>query len=47
MLEIVLETKPGLPPEWQDYARVNHLNIAAGTAATTANTAIVATGRRG
>jgi hypothetical protein len=25
VLEIVLETKPGLPPEWQDYARANHL----------------------
>ena len=28
VLEIVLETKPGLPPEWQDYARANHLQIA-------------------
>jgi hypothetical protein len=25
VLEIVLETKPGLPTEWQDYARANHL----------------------
>jgi hypothetical protein len=25
ILEIVLETKPGLPPEWQDYAHANHL----------------------
>ncbi|HTB68613.1 MAG TPA: hypothetical protein VK727_20505 [Steroidobacteraceae bacterium] len=28
VLEIVLETKPGLPAEWQDYARANHLQIA-------------------
>jgi hypothetical protein len=25
VLEILLETKPGLPQEWQDYARLNHL----------------------
>ncbi len=25
ILEIVLETKAGLPQEWQDYARINHL----------------------
>jgi hypothetical protein len=30
VLEIVLETKPGLPAEWQDYARTNHLKIAPG-----------------
>ncbi len=34
VLEIVLETKPGLPPEWQDYARANHLKTALGVAAT-------------
>jgi hypothetical protein len=45
VLEIVLETKPGLPPEWQDYARANHLKTAAGLT-TTASTG-VATGRRG
>lgn len=28
VLEIVLETKPGLPAQWQDYARANHLKIA-------------------
>jgi hypothetical protein len=27
VLEIVLETKPGLPAEWQEYARANHLMI--------------------
>jgi hypothetical protein len=27
VLEILLETKPGLPQEWQDYARLNHLVI--------------------
>jgi hypothetical protein len=37
VLEIVLETKPGLPAEWQDYARTNHLKIAPGAAATTAS----------
>jgi len=25
ILEILLATKPGLPPEWQDYARSKHL----------------------
>ena len=29
ILSILLETKPGLPPEWQDYARSNHLRMAA------------------
>jgi hypothetical protein len=29
ILSIVLETKPGLPPEWQDYARAKHLKLAA------------------
>jgi hypothetical protein len=47
VLEIVLETKPGLPAEWQDYARTNHLKIAPGAAATTASTAAGAAGRRG
>jgi hypothetical protein len=28
VLEILLETKPDLPEEWQAYARSNHLNIA-------------------
>ncbi len=46
VLEIVLETKPGLPQEWQDYARVNHLKTAARGAATTASTA-PATDRHG
>jgi hypothetical protein len=46
VLEIVLETKPGLPPQWQDYARANHLRIASGAAATTANTPAAA-GPRG
>jgi hypothetical protein len=34
VLEIVLETKPGLPPEWQDYARANHLKTAPDLATT-------------
>jgi len=29
ILSILLETKPGLPAEWQDYARTNHLRLAA------------------
>ena len=29
ILSILLETKPGLPAEWQDYARSNHLQLAA------------------
>jgi hypothetical protein len=29
ILSILLETKPGLPAEWQDYARTNHLKLAA------------------
>jgi hypothetical protein len=28
VLEILLETKPGLPAEWQDYAHANHLKVA-------------------
>jgi len=28
ILSILLETKPGLPAEWKDYARVNHLKLA-------------------
>jgi hypothetical protein len=31
VLEILLETKPGLPEEWQDYARSNHLKSLRGT----------------
>jgi hypothetical protein len=27
ILEILLATKPGLPPEWNDYARSNHIPI--------------------
>ncbi|QMV19755.1 hypothetical protein GOB94_14410 [Granulicella sp. 5B5] len=29
IFEILLATKPGLPTEWKDYARSNHLRIAA------------------
>ena len=29
ILSILLETKPGLPAEWQDYARARHLKLAA------------------
>jgi hypothetical protein len=29
ILAILLETKPGLPAEWRDYARSNHLRVAA------------------
>jgi hypothetical protein len=28
ILSILLETKPGLPAEWQDYARSRHLKLA-------------------
>jgi hypothetical protein len=28
ILEILLETKPGLPQEWRDYARTNQLRLA-------------------
>lgn len=28
ILSILLETKPGLPAAWQDYARANHLKLA-------------------
>ncbi|HET7810479.1 MAG TPA: hypothetical protein VFL16_07865 [Steroidobacteraceae bacterium] len=28
ILEILLQTKPGLPREWHDYARANHLRVA-------------------
>jgi hypothetical protein len=31
VLEILLETKPGLPAEWQDYAHTNHLPSYQGT----------------
>jgi hypothetical protein len=31
VLEILLETKPGLPAEWQDYAHTNHLHSYQGT----------------
>ena len=27
ILEILLETKPGLPQAWRDYARANHLRL--------------------
>jgi len=37
ILSILLETKPGLPAEWQDYARSKHLKLAAGPAAQVAN----------
>ncbi len=46
VLEIVLETKAGLPQEWQDYARANHLKIAP-SATATASAIAPATGRRG
>jgi hypothetical protein len=29
ILSILIETKPGLPAEWQDYAHTNHLKLAA------------------
>ncbi len=29
ILSILVETKPGLPAEWQDYARAKHLKLAA------------------
>jgi len=31
ILTILLETKPGLPAEWQDYARAKHIKFAANT----------------
>jgi hypothetical protein len=31
ILEILLQTKPGLPREWRDYARANQLRVAART----------------
>ena len=31
VLEILLETKTGLPAEWQDYAHANHLSTYRGT----------------
>jgi hypothetical protein len=31
ILAILIETKPGLPQEWQDYARSHHLRIASAT----------------
>lgn len=37
ILSIILETKPGLPAEWQDYARSNHLKLAARSAGQVAN----------
>jgi hypothetical protein len=42
VLEIVLETKPGLPQEWQDFARTNHLKIAPAAAATAVSTTAAA-----
>ena len=38
ILSILLETKPGLPAEWRDYARANHLRLAAGPFPTRATT---------
>jgi hypothetical protein len=35
VLEILLETKHGLPQEWRDYAATRHLRVAAATAPTT------------
>ncbi|HXB51686.1 MAG TPA: hypothetical protein VNU69_02915 [Rhizomicrobium sp.] len=37
ILSILLETKPGLPAEWRDYARARHLKLAALSPAETAN----------
>jgi hypothetical protein len=37
ILSIILETKPGLPAEWQDYAKSNHLKLAARSAGQVAN----------
>jgi hypothetical protein len=37
ILSILLETKPDLPAEWQDYARANHLKLAALPARQVAN----------
>jgi hypothetical protein len=34
ILEILLQTKSGLPQEWQDYARANRLRVATGTSNT-------------
>ncbi len=40
ILAIVLETKPGLPAEWQDYARAKHLKRAALPSGQSADTAL-------
>ena len=37
ILSILLETKPGLPAEWRDYARARHLKLAALSPAQNAN----------
>ncbi|MDB5736256.1 MAG: hypothetical protein JWN16_2893, partial [Alphaproteobacteria bacterium] len=37
ILSILLETKPGLPAEWQDYARARNLKLAALSASQVAN----------
>ena len=37
ILSIILETKPGLPAEWQDYAKSNHLKLVARSAGQVAN----------
>jgi len=37
ILSIILETKPGLPAAWQDYAKSNHLKLAARSAGQVAN----------
>ena len=34
ILEILLQTKPGLPPQWHDYARSHQLRAAALTTST-------------
>jgi hypothetical protein len=44
VLEIVLETKSGLPAEWQDYAHANQLKTASGVASTAGSGAVVSAG---
>lgn len=39
VLEILLETKQGLPEEWADFARVNHLKLAPAAGTATASVA--------
>ena len=38
ILDILLQTKPGLPAEWQDYARARHFTLAAQPAQQAAHT---------